>query len=524
GILDRANHIMHAFRQNRIREKNIPVIEQILTTLTNRYPEAEEFHVVFLEPGKEDESWRSLKFIPPEKLGQDARKLDGLRIGKMVEDSESADSLKRAWRSVEVIPQTTVYSAFDPDSPREKTRQYFFHTVFENSSTKLDSERDLVGLLIFSAGSRRFPSQNYYQELVEKHENKSTSTDSLFGKLNYHVNFEPLGAIAVSPEGSAPIALTRQFAESDRLFPNLTFSIIAPEAGTVFAPNYLQTSIILGFAAAALALLGLLMTVRAAQSEMRIARLKSDFLANISHELKTPLTAIRAFGDLIHSGRSNNMERIREYGGIIQTESDRLTGIINDILEMSRLERGLRRFQLKSGVLNETIRETVEVFRHSQRAKGFAFDVNFPNEPCKFAYDEGAVRQALLNLLSNAVKYSEKENGEKIEISLAVENDAAVIRVTDHGVGISAMDQKEIFKPFRRSDRESTQTKRGTGLGLAITKEIVEGHGGKIFVESEPRKGATFTIRIPAAKVIAAGKAKETPEARNSGTHFGYRG
>ncbi|MEZ5345712.1 MAG: HAMP domain-containing sensor histidine kinase [Pyrinomonadaceae bacterium] len=523
GILDRANHIMHAFRQNRIRERNIPVIEEILTTLTNRYPEVEEFYVVFLEPGKEDETWRSLKFEPPAG-GTVPGKNGQIPQGKMIDDKESSESIRRAWQSVELEPQTTIYSAFDPNSPREKTQQYFFHTIFENSNVKLDSERDLVGLLVFSTSSRKFPSADFYQNLVEEHENRSSSTDSLFGKLNYHVSFKPDEPPAAGPGDLAVTTQSRQFSESEKLFPKLTFSIIAPEAATLISPDYFQTSIILGFVAAALALLGLAMTVRAAQSEMKIARLKSDFLANISHELKTPLTSIRAFGDLIHSGRSNNMERIKEYGGIIQMESDRLTEIINDILEISRLEKGLRRFQIKEGFLDRTIRDTVEVFRHSPGAGGFEFDIKLPESPYETEYDEGAIRQALINLLSNAVKYSKPDSGKTIGISLDINNNEAIIQVTDHGVGISAADQREIFKPFRRSERESTQSKRGTGLGLAITKEIVSGHGGKISVESEPGMGSTFTIKLPSPRKAAETETLDNLEAGKSGTHLGYRG
>jgi two-component system phosphate regulon sensor histidine kinase PhoR len=127
--------------------------------------------------------------------------------------------------------------------------------------------------------------------------------------------------------------------------------------------------------AAATAILGLVLTWRATRREMKVAQVKSDFLANISHELKTPLTAIRAFGDLLDSGRATRPERIREYGGIIKMESDRLTALINNILEMSRIERGARKYRMERADLRDTVIDTVDIFRHSTEAGGFDIKV-----------------------------------------------------------------------------------------------------------------------------------------------------
>jgi two-component system phosphate regulon sensor histidine kinase PhoR len=231
---------------------------------------------------------------------------------------------------------------------------------------------------------------------------------------------------------------------------------------------------------------------------MRVAQLKSDFLASISHELKTPLTAIRAFGDLLHSGRARDADRVREYGGLIKTESDRLTALINNILELSRLERGTRRYRLQEGLLCAAVASTVEVFRHTPEARGCTIEVALPAPPLETHFEESAIRQALLNLLSNAAKYSGASDSERtIKVALIREPAEAVIQVRDFGIGISKSEQHQIFTPFHRAPQPDAQAKGGTGLGLAVVREVARAHGGKVTVESEPGAGATFSLHLP---------------------------
>lgn len=526
-ILDHANHIMHSFRQNRIRERNIPIIERILTTLTNRYPEIDDFYIVFFEPDLENETCQALKFVRPElKSIENAENSDEIPAGKMVKDNQSSESLQRTWSSIKKTNQTTIYTAFDPQSS-DKFEQYFFHTVYENSLTKQNNTRKLVGLLVFKAKPENFPSTDFYENLVKKHQSRLKSMDGLPQNLNYKISLieGENKRDLISTNDSVNTVLTQHFEESDRLFPNIRFGVSVPETKKSFADDYFQSNIILGVVAAVIALVGLFMTWRATRSEMRIARLKSDFLANISHELKTPLTSIRAFGELIHSGRSRNSARIREYGGIIKTESDRLTQIINDILEMSRLEKGIRRFHLTECDLRETVKHTVELFRHSTRAEGFEIDIKTPFVPVLAECDEGAIKQAVVNLLSNAAKYSNRDVSSRIEVSLTANKTDAYIKVRDFGMGISETEQKEIFIPFHRSTHDNVQARRGTGLGLAITHEIVKGHEGEIIVESKIGKGSTFIIRLPVLRKEELKKAAaETLEAGNNGTYLGHRG
>ncbi len=221
------------------------------------------------------------------------------------------------------------------------------------------------------------------------------------GQLAYRVTVgDPSGeerdlvSIGDSPEPPR----RRGFDPAERLFPTLTFGVaLRDRSAAELGAGHTRLSLLLGLGAAALSLIGLGLTWRATRREMRVAQLKSDFLASVSHELKTPLTAIRAFGDLLRSGRARDAERVREYGEMITTESGRLTALLNDILEASRLERGIRRYRLEEGALCAAVAEAVEVFRHTAQARGFTVEVTLPSPPVRTRFDESALRQVMLN-------------------------------------------------------------------------------------------------------------------------------
>ena len=175
-----------------------------------------------------------------------------------------------------------------------------------------------------------------------------------------------------------------------------------------------------------------------------------------------------------------------------------MTALINNILELSRLERGVRRYRLEDGTLCATVAETVEVFRHSPEARGFRIELELPAPPLQARFDESALRQAMLNLLSNAVRYAgTSEAARRIEVTVRRAANEAVIEVRDHGIGIAAAEQRRIFTPFYRTPNASSLSERGLGIGLAIVREIVEAHGGEINVESELSAGTTFQLRLP---------------------------
>jgi signal transduction histidine kinase len=523
GMLDHANHIMHGVRQQRIRERDIRRIEMAFTRLYKRYPEVEDLYVVFFERGQENETWQALKFNRPDPNDPNPSTYDGVTLGKLKPDAATSESLKRAWQSIkEKESQTTLYAAFDLDSTRAQPRQYFFHTVYELDRLRRNTPLENIGLLVFSARADSFPSKGYLPKLIAKHQDRDKEVNGLIGRLDYSIILEESEGKRnlVETSNDENSALGRRFDESDRLFPQLKFGVAAPEIeAKSYANEYIWSSIFLGLVAAVVAIAGLFLTWRATQREIKTARLKSDFLASVSHELKTPLTAIRAFGDLLDSGRASKPERIREYGGIIKTESDRLTALINNILEMSRLERGARKYKIENGDLRKPISDAIDVFRHTSDGK--SANVNFtPSlQPVFGQFDHDAIKQAVLNLLSNAAKYSADIAAPKIDVDVRTSDKEVIVEVRDFGVGVAAAEQRDIFLPFQRSDSDGVQSTGGSGLGLAIVREILRGHGGDVSVESELGKGSVFRLHLP--------KPDETTTTEfevNDGIYLGYRG
>lgn len=240
---------------------------------------------------------------------------------------------------------------------------------------------------------------------------------------------------------------------------------------------------------------GLVVTLRAAAHELEVSRAKAEFVSNVSHELKTPLALIRMFGETLESGLVVDEARRKEFYGIIRKESERLTHLINNVLDFSRMDAGSREYQFEEADVAELVRNTTEAYRFHIHDLGFEFESRLPSEPVFATIDKDAISQAVLNLLDNATKYSGAAKYVRIAVSQA--GPAAIITVEDRGVGIPKELRERIFDKFYRVPDEKARAIRGSGLGLALTKHIVEAHGGTIEVESEKGKGSIFTITIP---------------------------
>jgi signal transduction histidine kinase len=241
---------------------------------------------------------------------------------------------------------------------------------------------------------------------------------------------------------------------------------------------------------------GIVMALRTASREVKLSTMKSDFVSNVSHELRTPLASIRVFGEFLRLGRVRDEEKTREYGEYIETQSRRLTQLINNILDFSKIESGAKTYKFEPTDVQDVVTETLRTLEVSVRQKGFqlAFEAPGPRIP-ELNIDPDAIAQALANLLDNAIKYS--DGSTDIAVSLKRTDDEVVIGVRDHGVGISRDEQAKIFERFHRVSTGLVHDVKGSGLGLSIVNHIVEAHGGKVTVESELGQGSTFAIHLP---------------------------
>ena len=240
-------------------------------------------------------------------------------------------------------------------------------------------------------------------------------------------------------------------------------------------------------------LAGIGFSLYAIRKERRANQLKSDFISNVSHELKTPLSLIRMFGELLALGKLNTPDKGKEYADIITREAERLGRLIDNVLDFSRIERGRAAYDFQPGRLDEVVERSLDVYRHRVEREGFKLVTKIdPGLPETFL-DENAMTLLLLNLLENAVKYGKGE----ISVYLTRVHDRLRLVVGDQGPGIPRDEQKRIFDRFYRTRQARQTNARGSGIGLSLVKHIAEAHGGSVAVDSEPGHGAAFIVDIP---------------------------
>ena len=246
-----------------------------------------------------------------------------------------------------------------------------------------------------------------------------------------------------------------------------------------------------------LLLAGIAFTIRATDREARLAQAKSNFVSNVSHELKTPLSLISLFSEILELGRVDNEEKKTEYYRIIRHESRRLNKTIDNILDFSRIEAGRKTYQLVAGDIGEVIDNVLSTHRYQIVNSGFNVQTDIQNDLPPVLIDRDAMTQAISNLLDNAIKYSGKVK--QLSITARMLESELSIEVADRGVGIPRAEQAKIFEKFYRVGNGLVHDVKGSGLGLSLVKHIIEAHNGTISVESDVGKGSRFTILLPPA-------------------------
>ena len=319
---------------------------------------------------------------------------------------------------------------------------------------------------------------------------------------------DPDGCLAILNERAEPVALSSADCRPDWKQP-----FVATEIGELLPhweaalyltrPEQLKQTARLATLTLALLILSALAAISAgawliiadSRRRLALAQQKTDFVSNVSHELKSPLTSIRMFAELLQQGRAVDEDKRGQYLRIIALESERLTRLINNVLDFARLERGRKPLEKRLVDLYPAIEHSWNACEAHLRSLGFSTVWNADPPPNQLVRDPDALAQALVNLLSNAEKYS--PDRKEIELQTVLADGSLEMRVLDRGLGVAAGQEQRIFEPFHRAHDSLASGIPGTGLGLTLARQLVREHGGEILCQRREGGGSVFTIRIP---------------------------
>jgi len=276
----------------------------------------------------------------------------------------------------------------------------------------------------------------------------------------------------------------------------LDLEVLAPPQAALADITSKATRWTVFFVLAALTLiLGVFLVSRGFLERVEDSRLRRHLLSNISHELKTPLSLIRLYTDTLESGRVRDEGEGKKFLSIISREAKRLTHLIDNILNIQRIEQERKTYSYAQVRPDKVVRNTVEAYRFQLTEMGFDLRLDVDEELPLMMLDEEALAQALVNLLDNAAKYS--ETVKSIAVRCSRQGPEVCIAVTDRGMGIPAAEHEKIFQSFYRVEKDLVHNVKGSGLGLAVVQHVTQAHGGRIAVESVVGKGSTFTLCLP---------------------------
>ncbi len=433
---------------------------------------------------------------------------------------DSLDSLEATWRplAVRISPSVSALLVLDDggnviaDASRgsARARRDFLKVFLERIMPDLELERLPAGQLrhlhrtyaehsyLISYQAVRFSGRRFY--LIANHDTGYFVREvfpSLFvteeGKRRYNIVDEDNHRIygpSLSRAGDYLVG---------RRFPTTLYNWrlqVAPKQAPLLTDSrrssFVTEAGLIGLSFAII-LIGIIFLIYAATKESRLNALRTEFVANVSHELKTPLSVVRMFAEMLLTKRVRSEEKEREYLEIICRESERLSALIENVLDFSALERGKHTFQMREGDLGDLAERAIETFRVRLEREGLEVRFSQAPELPRIRFDDQAILLAIMNLLDNAVKYGGSDG--PVELALSVGRRHAYVRVRDHGPGIPEGELRRVFERFYRVRKESGT--RGSGIGLSLVKHIVEAHGGRAWAENAPGGGALVSFSLP---------------------------
>jgi len=381
------------------------------------------------------------------------------------------------------------YYFFDNWAPRGEKHVYQSGAIFLAGDSQ--GGNTAIAGFVFDA---EYLHDRFFPEMLEKilsHHDEPGEKNRVVMMIHPKNEWTPLAA-SVGWDGGEP-EVERNM---EGAFPKLTLAIKLH--GTTLAAmeqHFVRTSFLILGAISLLLTAGIVLTHRNISREMALARLKSDFVSNVSHELRTPLSLIRLYAETLEMGRLKTPEKCQEYYSIIRKESERLTALINNILDFSRIEAGRKEYDFRETDMRELVHNTLESYRYQIEQNGFAFEERISEDVPPLRVDREAMARSLLNLVNNALKYS--QDRKFIGVNLFRDNGAVKLEVVDHGIGIPVHEQGKIFEKFYRVGDPLVHNTKGSGLGLSLVRHIVQAHGGQVLVDSAPGRGSKFTIALP---------------------------
>jgi signal transduction histidine kinase len=385
--------------------------------------------------------------------------------------------------------------------PRGEKHVYVAGQFFLTGGT---GEKKAIGGMMFDAD---YLHDQFFPEMLNtvlSHQEEKGEKNHVAMMLRPKYDSTPMVASSGWDGGAPEVERTL-----DGAFRELTLAIKLP--GTTLAAmeqHFVRSSfLILGVISLLLAG-GLFLTHRNISREMALAKLKSDFVSNVSHELRTPLSLIRLYAETLEMGRLKSEEKYQEYYCIIRKESERLTALINNILDFSRIEAGRKEYDFRETDMKELVHNTLDSYRFQIEQNGFAFEEKIAEDVPPLRVDREAMARSLLNLVNNALKYSQDQKF--IAVNLFRQNGSVKLEVVDHGIGIPTEEQHKIFEKFYRVGDPLVHNTKGSGLGLSLVRHIVQAHGGEVAVDSAPGRGSKFTITLPVGPKINGHKVAAT--------------